>query len=387
MLFGGIFVLLGGLSSFVYGQSTNQTGTGTATGTSTSTSTTSATAATAATFTNPVLNQVGADPWVIRYEGYYYMTFTTSSNIQLLRSKFLTNWNNVDRKTIFQPSPGMNYSTDLWAPELHHLNGKWYVIFTADPNSDSPPPEVDMYCDYTCPAVHHRMYVIEGSGDDPWSASFSMKAQLNTYDQFAIDGTYFQHDTGLYHIYSCWYRQYDGWPANLCITKMSNPWTVSSNFSERVILSVPSNPWEKTPYGRAVNIRLSSNEGPQQLTNPHTGQQFVIYSAARSDNRNYCLGQLELVGEDPMNVQDWRKNNEGCVFYQNPMGETYGVGHASFTKSPDGKEDWIVYHGMQDPTNGWGARTIRTQRFTWNKDGAPKFPRPGYGPYEVPSGQ
>jgi GH43 family beta-xylosidase len=39
---------------------------------------------------------------------------------------------------------------------------------------------------------------------------------------------------------------------------------------------------------------------------------------------------------------DWKKNNEGCVFYQAPLNQAYGVGHASFTKSPDGKEDWIV---------------------------------------------
>jgi len=80
-------------------------------------------------------------------------------------------------------------------------------------------------------------------------------------------------------------------------------------------------------------VRLSSNEGPEQLNNPKTGQQFIIYSAARSDNRNYCLGQLELVGEDPMNNQDWRKNNEGCVFYQNALTNAYGVGHASTSHS------------------------------------------------------
>lgn len=219
------------------------------------------------------------------------------------------------------------------------------------------------------------------------TASYTYKSELNTYDQFAIDGTYFQHSTGLYHIYSCWYRAYDAWPANLCITKMSDPWTVSSNFSERQILSRPTNPWEKTPYGRPFNDRLSSNEAPQQLINPKTGQNFVIYSAARSDNRNYCLGQLELVGDDPLNVQDWRKNDAGCVFYQNAIEEAYGVGHASFVSSPDGKEDWIVYHGMRDPANGWAARTIRAQKFIWNEDGTPLFPRPGYGPYNVPSGQ
>ena len=169
--------------------------------------------------------------------------------------------------------------------------------------------------------------------------------------------------------------------------KVENPWTVSSNFTERQILSVPDQAWEKTPYGRLQNVRLSSNEGPQQLINPQTGQSFVICSAARSDNRNYCLGLLELIGDDPMNRQDWRKNTQGCVFYQNPAVEAYGVGHASFTTSPDGKEDWMVYHGMLDPSKGWIARTVRTQKFTWNTDGTPKFPRPGYGPYANPSGQ
>ncbi|KAH7115151.1 alpha-N-arab-like proteininofuranosidase [Dendryphion nanum] len=338
-------------------------------------------------FTNPILDSVGADPWVFRHGNYYYMTYTTNEDITLLRSRKLTDWNNAEQKLIFKPSPGLNYSTDIWAPEFHFFHDNWYVIFTADPRHDSPPPEIDMLCDYNCPAVHHRMFVLEGLGPDPWTAQYSYKAELNTYDQFAIDGTYFQHESGIYHIYSCWYRAYDAWPANLCITKMSNPWTVSSNFSERQIISRPTNPWEKTPYGRPFNDRLSSNEAPQQLTNPKTGQTFIIYSAARSDNRNYCLGQLELVGDDPLNVQDWRKNNDGCVFYQNSKEEAYGVGHASFVHSPDGSEDWIVYHGMRDPSNGWGARTIRTQEFTWNDDGTPKFPRPGYGPYVVPSGQ
>jgi len=95
------------------------------------------------------------------------------------------------------------------------------------------------------------------------------------------------------------------------------------------------------PYGRSINHRLSTNEGPEQLINPTTGQNFVIYSAGRSDSRNYCLGQLELVGDDPMTASDWRKSN-GCVFYAIPKEESYGMGHASFTTSPDGTENWIV---------------------------------------------
>lgn len=49
------------------------------------------------------------------------------------------------------------------------------------------------------------MFVLESSGSDPWTSNYTLKAELNTYDQFAIDGTYFRHTTGLYHVYSCWY--------------------------------------------------------------------------------------------------------------------------------------------------------------------------------------
>lgn len=231
------------------------------------------------------------------------------------------------------------------------------------------------------------MFVLEGQGTDPWTAEFTYKAELNTFDTFAIDGTYFQHSENLYHIYSCWITKYDAWPAALCITKMTDAWTVYDNLEDRVMLSNPTLPWEKTPYGRIINRRLDSNEGPQILKNPYTNQTFLIYSAARSDNRNYCLGQLELIGSNPKVPGDWKKREEGCVFQSNDDEEAYGVGHASFVKSPDGTEDWIVYHGMRDPKEGWAARTIRTQKFTWNADGSPNFPRPGYGPYEVPSGQ
>ncbi|KAK5941060.1 hypothetical protein PMZ80_006337 [Knufia obscura] len=344
----------------------------------------------ATTYTNPVLEEVGADPWVVRSGDYYYITYTTQDNVTLLRSSILTDWNSAEVKLVFSPPENTSYTYSNWAPEVHYFEQyqKWYFIYTADVDPDHPSPQQDMLCDYTCPAVNHRMFALESSGSDIWESEYSMKAELNTYDQFAIDGTYFQHADKLYHIYSCWYTNQTSWPAMLCISEMSNPWTVSSPLSERLIISKPDQPWEKTPYNRTINDRLSSNEGPEQLTNPYTNQTFVIYSAARSDNRNYCLGLIELVGDNPLDINSWDKNEAGCVFYENPDEEVYGVGHASFVQSPDESEWWIVYHGMEDYLEGWSARTIRAQQFTWDETtGWPVFPRPGIGPYDVPSGQ
>lgn len=128
-------------------------------------------------------------------------------------------WNDADVKLAFTPPGNTSYSFDLWAPELHKFDEKWYIIFTADVDADTPSPEQDMLCDFNCPAVNHRMFVLESSSSDLWNSEYTMTAELDTYDQFAIDGTYFTHETGLYHIYSCWYGPYTSWPSMLCISK------------------------------------------------------------------------------------------------------------------------------------------------------------------------
>lgn len=69
-----------------------------------------------ATYTNPVLSGVAADPWVIQHNGLYYMTYTNGVNITVLKSPVLTDWDNAEVKTVFNPPPNEDYSTDLWAP-------------------------------------------------------------------------------------------------------------------------------------------------------------------------------------------------------------------------------------------------------------------------------
>ncbi|KAL7620797.1 hypothetical protein AAE478_009795 [Parahypoxylon ruwenzoriense] len=346
-----------------------------------------------ATFSNPVMTVNAGDPFMAKYtsegEDWYLFTYSTDSNITLKRSRYLTdNWDNAETRVVFNPdhTSGEPWSTSLWAPEIHNISGSWYIIFSATSDGDRPPPLLDALCHINCPAINHRMFVLAGDGPDPWTANFEMKPMLDTYDQFAIDGTYFHFGDQLYHIYSCWEQKYSAWPANLCITRMSDPWTVDSTLEERRMISVPNEPWEQMPYGRP--IRLATNEGPEQLINPKTGQNFVVYSASRVDTPFYCLGLLELVGNDPMEYQSWKKHRDGCVFHQNTAAGVYGTGHASFVSSPDGSEDYIVYHAQTTPNPAADLyRTVRIQKFTWNEDGTPKFPLAENGPFPVPAGQ
>ena len=54
----------------------------------------------------------------------------------------------------------------------------------------------------------------------------------------------------------------------------------------------------------------------------------------------------------------------------------FGPGHHGFFQSPDGTEDWIVYHGKTSSDYTYAGRTTRAQKFTWSADGMPEFGKP-----------
>ena len=116
-------------------------------------------------------------------------------------------------------------------------------------------------------------------------------------------------------------------------------------------------------------------EGPEILK--HSERTFIVYSASGSWTQHYCLGML--VNEDGqfLNPSSWRK--VGPVFAG--IDSVFGVGHCSFIRSPDGTEQWIVYHAKEKKEDGWEDRSVRAQPFTWDADGRPVFGTP------VPAGK
>jgi GH43 family beta-xylosidase len=138
------------------------------------------------------------------------------------------------------------------------------------------------------------------------------------------------------------------------------------------MISKPEHDWEK--IGNPL-----VNEGPEVLT--HNGDLFIIYSASGSWTDHYCLGQLKLVGSDPLNPKSWRKKPTP-VFRGTET--VFSPGHASFTKSPDGTEDWIVYHTAKHRGAGWD-RCTRMQPFKWDAQGDPIFGQPIADTVEIPA--
>ncbi|MBM7693658.1 GH43 family beta-xylosidase [Peribacillus deserti] len=314
-------------------------------------------------FKNPVIGD-GADPWAVKHsDGYYYYTQTTGGNITIWKTKKLSELDRAEKTVVWTPSADAPNREHMWAPELHFINGKWYIYYAGS--------EGDM--------GKQRMYVLESEGADPLGPYHHPGGNYGKIaaatDKWAIDGTVLRHNDQLYFVWSGWEGD-ENVSQNLYIAPMKNPWTLSG---DRVEISRPELEWEK--HGTPL-----INEGPQILKNKK-GQVFIVYSASGSWTVDYCLGMLSLDGKNPLKKDSWKKSQQP-VFQKNLELNVYGPGHNSFVKSPDGKEDWIIYHAAKFQGAGWN-RSVRMQPFTWNKDGTPNFgvPLAADTLMRVPSGE
>src|SRR4051812_37014240 len=89
--------------------------------------------AAACTFTNPLAR--GADPSVVLHEGAYHLAQSRGRAIWVYRARRLTDLlaegGRRDSARVWAaPDTGWNRA-NVWAPELHWLDGRWYVYYTA----------------------------------------------------------------------------------------------------------------------------------------------------------------------------------------------------------------------------------------------------------------
>lgn len=295
---------------------------------------------------NPLNPYGGADPWIQYYEGYYYLATTTwRSELLLSKSETLAGLKTAIPLQIYaetDPSRCCN----MWAPEFHLLDGpnglRWYYYYSAGTSGTLD---------------NQRTHVLESAGTDPMGP-YTYKGRIfdAQNDVWAIDGSILKVGDSLYFMFSSWV----GDEQQMFIAPMSDPWTISG---PRVLISRPEYEWERSG--------LNVNEGPVALY--HDDQTFVIYSASHCATPDYKLGMLTYTGGDPLQPTSWQKNPEP-VFQRSDANSVFGPAHNGFFQSPDGTENWIVYHANDNDQGGCDdRRTTRVQPFTWNDDGTPNF--------------
>lgn len=305
-------------------------------------------------YPNPLIEQ-RADPYIyIHTDGYYYFTgsYPEYDRIILRRAKTIESLSDAPETVIWEKHTSGIMSEHIWAPELHYIDGKWYIYFAAGDKDN---------------VWAIRPYVIEADAENPLKGEWVEKGQINTdFQSFSLDATTFECSGKRYLVWA--QKVQNDTISNLYIAEMSNPWTIKGG---QVLLATPEYDWEQQGF--------YVNEGPAVIR--RNGKVFMAYSASATDDR-YAMGLLTASEEsDLLNPDSWTKTPEP-VFVSSEETSEYGPGHNSFTVAEDGTTDLLVYHARPykkiegNPLYDHN-RHARVQRLFWKSDGTPYFGVPG----------
>ncbi|SHF43588.1 family 43 glycosylhydrolase [Vibrio gazogenes] len=270
---------------------------------------------------NPVIEQ-RADPHVyLHHDGYYYFTASVPEydRIELRRAKTLAGLAATDEiVTVWHKPDHGPYSDLIWAPEIHAIDGSWYIYFAAAPSREIKDG-----------LFQHRMYVIRCDGENPLAEPWTFCGQVDSgIDAFCLDATTFEHRGTRYYVWAQKEQEIAG-NSNLYIAEMLSPTTLKLPGTR---LSIPEFDWETQGF--------MVNEGPYVLI--RHGKVWLTYSASATDER-YCMGLLQADEDaDLLNPENWYKSPHP-VFVTNVSDHVFGPGHSCFTQDEQGN-DILVYH-------------------------------------------
>ena len=127
-------------------------------------------------------------------------------------------------------------SKHIWAPELHYLEGKWYIYFAGGEEED---------------IWKIRPYVLECQGQGHWQMHGWKKGKMQradgdefSFEAFSLDATVFE-DAGDY--YYVWAEKVGVGKqiSNLYIAKMESPCKLAT---VQVLLTTPDYDWERVGF-------------------------------------------------------------------------------------------------------------------------------------------
>lgn len=298
------------------------------------------------TIANPILPS-GPDPWIVRQGDTYFYMNTLGNRLAIRKTTDLARLAAAPEITVWTPPVSGPNAQSIWAPELHRIDGAWYIYYTAAESGHDDD-------------AHRGIFVIENTGEDPTQGTWTDRGRLKTAHT-GIDGTTFAHAGKRYFVYS----PYVGPDSDLAIVAMANPWTLTG---PETIIARPDRDWERRG-GRQIL------EGPEFLAGPK-GDLFLSYSASACWSDDYAIGLLSApAGSDPLEPAVWTKAPQPVIAKAPDQG-VYAPGHNGFFTARDGST-WIVYHANPKPDmKCTPARAPHIQRVGWSQAGKPMFARP-----------
>ena len=298
-----------------------------------------------------------ADPYVYKHtDGTYYFTASIPAydGIVLRHSDTLAGLKDAEEVRVWQKHDKGIMSEHIWAPELHYLDGKWYIYYAGGDIDD---------------VWAIRPYILECADQDPMTGNWVEKGKMTraeeddtSFEAFSLDGTVFENRGKHYYI---WAEKVGVGKqiSNLYIAEMENPCKLKT---VQVLLTTPDYDWER--------IGFWVNEGPAVIH--HDGKIYMTYSASET-GAAYCLGMLSISEDaDPLDPAMWKKERYP-VLETNAEKGIYGPGHNSFTEDEQGNPIMVYHARTEEKIEGNPLynpnRHAMLMKLTWGEDGRPVF--------------
>lgn len=266
----------------------------------------------ARTYANPVSlpdewGEYGlGDPFVFKYDGYYYLyvsTRDTDAGIKVWRSANLVDWH---YEGLCTEDP---LTTAAYAPEVRYWNGKFYM--------------------YTSPAGQGHYALVADSPTGPF------KIATDNFGR-TIDGTTFVDDDGR------WYFYYAG-SGGIQEAPMTDPLTVAP---------------EEDRTGAYMD---GWTEGPTVFK--RGGKYYMTYTGNHVFSAGYRVNAA--VSDDPLQGFEGFAGNPVLL---RTDGSTVGLGHNSLVRGPDLDSDYMIYHNLEGHGVVGPLRHMDIDRVVWNGD-------------------
>lgn len=276
------------------------------------------------TITQPgLLIEQRADPHVSFHDGWYYFTASVPEydRLELRRARTIAALAQAEPVILWRRHESGPQSWHIWAPELHRIDGAWYLYYAAGEKDN---------------IWKIRPYVLECRDADPLKGIWTEKGKLRaapgdrySFEDFSLDATTFEHRGARYLI---WAQKVGGEQgiSNLYIARMATPWSLAT---VQVLLTTPDYDWER--------IEFWVNEGPSVIT--RHGRVWMTFSASAT-GACYCMGLMSAAEDaDLLDPRSWSKER-WPVFATDGALLRFGPGHNSFVVAEDGTTDLLIYH-------------------------------------------
>lgn len=275
-------------------------------------------------------------------------------------------WHATESTSVNSAGTTLNTTPYIWAPEIHNVDGKWYVFYASGTSTTGPWPRC-----YTLVCIDNE------NPSDPASwvredgtawVEKNTSVQSRYFSQMSLDMTYFEQN-GKHYV--CWADFPDG-PSSLYLQEVdpAQPW---KGISDKVLrISQPEYSWE--------SIAHVVNEGATVLKN--NGKIFLAFSGSGT-GPEYSIGLLYADEDaDLLDMDSWTKLSYPILTSDHVPGE-YGPGHNSFVYDQQRQEWLFVYHARSEECYlnncQWGSsdslydpcRHARVRRVHWDEDGFP----------------